>query len=32
MVEANSTAQMGGMQMVTKTGRRQELEDLIARM
>ena len=32
MVEANCTAQMGGMQMVTKTGRRQELEDLIARM
>ena len=32
MVEANCTAQMGGMQMVTKTGRRQEMEDLIAKM
>lgn len=32
MVEANCTAQMGGMQMVTKTGRRQELEALIAQM
>lgn len=32
MVEANCTAQMGGMQLVTKTGRRQELEALIARM
>lgn len=32
MVEANCTAQMGGMQLVTQTGRRRELEDLIARM
>lgn len=32
MVEANSTAQMGGMQIVTKTGRRAELEALIAQM
>lgn len=32
MVECNSTAQMGGMQIVTKTGRRAELEALIARM
>ena len=32
MVEANSTAQMGGMQIVTKTGRRAELEALIAKM
>lgn len=32
MVEANCTAQMGGMQLVTKTGRRQQLEDLIAKM
>lgn len=32
MVEANCTAQMGAMQMVTKTGRRQELEALIAQM
>ena len=32
MVEANCTAQMGGMQLVTKTGRRWELEALIARM
>lgn len=32
MVEANCTAQMGGMQLVTKTGRRWELEELIAKM
>lgn len=32
MVEANCTAQMGGMQMVTKTGRRWELEELISKM
>lgn len=32
MVEANCTAQMGGMQMVTQTGRRQELEALISKM
>ena len=32
MVEANCTAQMGGMQMVTQTGRRQELETLISKM
>lgn len=32
MVEANCTAQMSGMQLVTQTGRKQELEDLIARM
>lgn len=32
MVEANCTAQMGGMQLVTKTGRKAELEALIARM
>ncbi len=32
MVEANCTAQMGGMQLVTRTGRRQELEELIAQM
>ena len=32
MVEANCTAQMSGMQLVTKTGRRQELESLIAQM
>ena len=32
MVEANCTAQMGGMQLVTKTGRRWELEALIAKM
>lgn len=32
MVEANCTAQMGGMQLVTKTGRKHELEALIARM
>ena len=32
MVEANCTAQMGGMQLVTKTGRKAELEALIAKM
>ena len=32
MVEANCTAQMGGMQLVTKTGRRKELEALISKM
>ena len=32
MVEANCTAQMGGMQVVTRTGRRAELEELIALM
>lgn len=32
MVEANSTAQMVGMQIVTKTGRKAELEALIANM
>lgn len=32
MVEANCTAQMGAMQMVTKTGRRHELEALIQKM
>lgn len=32
MVEANCTAQMGAMQRVTQTGRRQELEALIAKM
>lgn len=32
MVEANCTAQMGGMQLVTRTGRRQELENLISKM
>lgn len=32
MVEANSTAQMGGMQIVTRTGRKAELEALIAKM
>ena len=32
MVEANCTAQMGAMQMVTKTGRKYELEELIKQM
>lgn len=32
MVEANSTAQMGGMQIITRTGRKAELESLIAMM
>ena len=32
MVEANCTAQMGGMQIVTKTGRRHQLEELISKM
>lgn len=32
MVEANCTAQMGAMQMVEKTGRKHELEALIAQM
>lgn len=32
MVEANCTAQMGGMQIVTREGRRAELEELIAQM
>lgn len=32
MVEANCHAQMGAMQMVTKTGRKRELEELIAQM
>ena len=32
MVEANCTAQMGAMQMVTKTGRKNELEELIKQM
>ena len=32
MVEANCTAQMSGMQLVTKTGRRAQLEDLISKM
>ena len=32
MVEANCTAQMGAMQMVTKEGRKAELEALIAQM
>lgn len=32
MVEANCTAQMSGMQLVTRTGRRQELENLISKM
>ena len=32
MVEANCTAQMGGMQLVTRTGRKAELEALIAKM
>lgn len=32
MVEANCHAQMGAMQMVTKTGRKHELEALIAQM
>lgn len=32
MVEANSTAQMGGMQIITRTGRKDELEALIAMM
>ncbi len=32
MVEANCTAQMSGMQLVTRTGRKQELEALISRM
>lgn len=32
IVEANSTAQMGAMQLVTKTGRKHELEALISRM
>lgn len=32
MVEANCTAQMGAMQMVTKTGRKQELEALMKQM
>lgn len=32
MVEANSTAQMGGMQIITREGRKNELEELIARM
>lgn len=32
MVEANCTAQMGAMQMVTKEGRRQELEALMTQM
>lgn len=32
MVEANSTAQMGGMQIITRTGRKAELEELIAMM
>ena len=32
MVEANCTAQMGGMQIITQTGRKAELEALIAQM
>ncbi len=32
MVEANCTAQMGGMQIATRTGRRWELEELISKM
>lgn len=32
MVEANCHAQMGAMQMVTKTGRKHELEELISQM
>ena len=32
MVEANCTAQMSGMQLVTRTGRKKELEELISKM
>lgn len=32
MVEANSTAQMGGMQIITREGRKAELEQLISLM
>ena len=32
MVEANCTAQMGGMQIITQTGRKADLEALIAQM
>ena len=32
LVEANSTAQMGAMQLVTQTGRKKELEHLISLM